>query len=126
MLSADELAEIRADAAATMDSACVLVDPTEVTGDDGEVVISYDFEAGEVSICGFRESTSRTQYLADGTLIEADAVARLPYGTAVAAGWGLRLTTRLGTSLAPPTDFVVMGESAGATAAVVVALRRVA
>lgn len=86
MLTADELDRMRADAAATMDSTAILVAPTETQASDGQIVVSFNWNAGTTVRCGFRESTSRTQYLSDGTLVEADAVARLPYGTAVGAG----------------------------------------
>lgn len=124
MLSAAEVTDIRTDAEATMESACLLIAPTTTQAVDGEPVVSFDWEAAASSACGFRESTGRTRYLENGVLIEADARLRLPVGTTLAAGWGVRLVSRYGQTLSVPLDFAVMTEPAGGMAGIVVDLRR--
>lgn len=125
MLTADELAAIAADAEATMDSACLLAPPVTTQAADGKPVVSFNWSSATASVCGFAESTSRTKYMSDGVLIEADARLRLPVGTTLYAGYGVRITSHLGDTPTRPTDFVVMTEPAGGVAGVVVDLRRV-
>jgi hypothetical protein len=92
---------------------------TDGYGDEVET-----FSPGSAVICGFK-ATSKREVQEQGQIVMAEAELRLPIGTAVTSKDRVRLTYRLGTLLASPVDYEVIGHPYQGPSGLLLTLRRV-
>lgn len=89
----------------------------------GQPVVEYEWS--DEMDCGFAAGGSRIIRKDTAEPIVSDAVARLPYDTAVVAGDAFELTKAFGSDLDPTQTFIVSGEVASGPSGIVVQLQRV-
>lgn len=89
----------------------------------GELIDSFTYGADVA--CGLDQEVDRSrEYRSpDGTIVEADAVVRLPAGTSMASDSRVKVTQRLGTTLASALTYEVSGVPAEGPSGVVALLR---
>lgn len=125
MLTAAELAAMRATQAAAMLDACKLLAPTKTTGDFGHEGATYA-EGSEIA-CGFESPTAQRGGTLAGVEVALNARLRLDLvnGASVTPDHRIKLTKRLGEALTTPEVYRVVGWPKRGATAFVIELERI-
>lgn len=117
-----ELTRMKATQELHMADVCLILTRSLATdGYGGEV---ETFTPGSAVYCGF-QATSKREVQEQGQVVMAEAELRLPIGTAVTSQDRVRITYRLGTLLATPVDYEVIGHPTQGPSGLKLTLRRV-
>ena len=123
-----ELSCLRADYAATLPDTCQLGTRSTSQNSIGEPVPSFSY--GVAVACALQQDATkggqRREYTtADGVVVRADALLRLPSGTTLAAESVVKVTHRYGVALTTALSYEVVGVPAEGPSGIVAALRAV-
>lgn len=124
-LASAELTRLRSDYEATLLDRCKVGTVSTTQDELGQPVESWSY--GSEIACGLQMVGGRGSELrtADGTVVVADAVLRLPFGTAVAAAGSIQVTKRCGVTLAVALTYGVLGRALDGVAGVLCYLQAV-
>jgi len=121
LLSAAELASMRAAQADHMNDTCVIRVYGSTTDENNMPKPAYT--AGAPMACGFRARTPR-EVLQRAEVAMSDGDVRLPVGTTLDRRSRIRITHRHGQALSPAQDYEIVGEPLRGPSGLVVLLKR--
>lgn len=121
MLSANDLAAMRAVQETAMMDTCVVLTRKE-TSVNSFGLPDVRYVEGEAIACGFNPKNTKN-VLVGTNLAVTDGEFRLPLGTTISANDRIRLTHRYGSALASAQTYDVVGEPIQGPSAVVVYVR---
>ena len=126
--SEDQLAAMRATQALVMGHACQVGTIATTQNSIGELVAAAPAYGRELA-CGFQmlapTAIGAEFRTADGSVVRADAVLRLPYGTAVTTSDVVKVTKRHGETITSPLVYEVLGLPAVGASGILCYLRQV-